>query len=282
MTLQDTLSITYRNASDLDKLKVVYGQILRNIATSPIFNDLINRNYSGSTDGGSVNVKRMKFSTVRAYGTARAAGEGDKLQNNGIDVLIDQDKEIVDEVEKKDLDLYGTGAELLANLVAQKTMSMQIHLEDAYFVALQTAAATFDASAYTGTVNKVLALIRALEAVTGDNVNKIDRSLMVLTLAPEFFDELQSYVDTLPNPRNGGVEAKFFHGVEVRAAVRQDVDAVIQVRGSMAMPVRIDSYSAGRIQLSNAYADELYFSYGIEAVMPEAILKCALSGTISA
>lgn len=275
--LQNALSITYKNASDKDKLAVVYGAILQNIASEGLYSDLINRNYVGTPiKGGSVNVKRMKFATVNTYGTAKAANSGVKVQNNGVNVLINVDKEIVEEIEKKDLDLYGPVG-LLAARARDIATSMMIQLDDAYFVALQTAATTFDTSPYSTIQTKVLALIRKLEAVTGDNVNKVDRSLMVLTLSPEHYDELETYCQTLPNPLNGGVDAKFFHRAEVRPAPRQDVDAVIQVRGSMAMPIVMDTYEAGKAPYSNAYVQELYYSYGIAAVMPELVFKAALS-----
>lgn len=286
MTLQDTLSITYRNATDKDKLKVVYGAIIQNIVGQSIFTDLLNTNYSTTpTAGGSVNVKRMKFSTVRNYGTARENQEGDKLQNNGVDILINTQKEIVDEVENKDLKWFldGGRAALLAELSNNKAASMNIFLEEAYFVALQTAAATYDVSSITDAdsnkqiAKRLSALFRKAESTTGENVNKIDRSLLICTVTPEIYDALEDHLVTLPNPRNGGADAEFYKRVEIRVALRQTVDAIVQVRGSMAMPMVIDNYDVTKVPFGNAFVDELYFFYGIGAIMPECIYKAAIS-----
>lgn len=288
MTLQDALSITYKNASDKDKLAVVYGAMLDNIAAGWDFADLVNRNYSEGSNlikGGTVSVKRMKYATSKAYGTARTAGHGDKLQNNGVDIKINTDREIVEEIENKDLRLYtGEGAAaLLASRSASHEVSMMVELDDAYFVALQTAAETFDTSPFSGSdaletiIAKFEAIVRKLERVSNDNVKGVPRNMIVATLAPEYFDAIEKYTQKLPNPLNGGVEARYFRRVEVRPALRQDVDIVVQARGSMGMPLVVDNYSVNKIPLSNAYADELYYSYGVEAVQPDTIFKGSLS-----
>lgn len=289
MTIQDALSITYKNASDKDKLAVVYGSMLSNIVANWDFADLVNRNYSGDNAslvrGGTINVKRMKYASAKTYGTARTNGYGDKLQNNGVDVKINIDKEIVEEIENKDLKLYTSqgAAMLLANRSESHQTSMMVDLDEAYFVALQTAATTFDTSPFSGAtaldtiIAKFEAIVRKLEAVNNDNVKGVPRSMIVATLAPEFYDAIEKYTQTLPNPLNGGVEARYFRRVEVRPALRQDVDIVVQARGSMAMPLTVDNYSVNKIPLSNAYADELYYSYGLEAVQPDTIFKGSLS-----
>lgn len=284
MTLQDTLAITYQNASTKDKLRVVFGAMLKNLKAKADYVDLVNTNYSDNpVKGGSVHIDRIAFANVRDYLTAHGNSAGDTPQNNGVDILVNVDKEIITEVPKKDARLWREGgeAELLAVTKDAQVDALQIFLDDAYFVALQQAAETFDVSSVTDTdpikqkIKRLLALIRKLESITGDNINKVDRSQMVLTLSAAEYDDLESYMTSLTNPAGNSV--KSLHRVEVRSALRQDVDAVIQVRGAMGMPMVIDNYAVGKPSYKNALVQELYFSYGIGAVMPEAIFKAAIS-----
>lgn len=283
-SLQDALGINYQNTSTRDKLQVVYKAILKNLLSKADYLRLVNREYSDTpAKGGSVHIDRLAFATVRDYGTAFAAQTGDKPLNNGIDILVNIDKEIVTEVPKKDAKLWRPGgeAEILAANVENQTAALQIFLDDAYFVALQQAATTYDVSAVTDSdavkqqVLRLLALIRKLESVTGDNVNKIDRSLMALTLSSEIYDSVELYMTTLNNPDGNSV--RLLHGVEVSRALRQDVDAVVQVKGSMGMPMVLDRYEVTRPTYKNGLVQELYFSYGLGAVMPECIYKAAIS-----
>lgn len=279
IALQDALSVQYKDASTADKLMVVYGAMLENIAAAAQFSSLVNRNYSTApVAGGSVNVKRLAFATVRTYGTARAANKGDKLVNNGTDILINQQVEIVEEIENKDLKWYYQGGEasLLAMRAADHMISIANYLDRAYFVQAQTDAPVFDTSPYTGIQNQIIALIEKLEAVVSENIDIVDRSMMVLTLAPKWYDALQSYLLTLPNPYNGGQNAKYFMGVECQSAPRQGVDALIQLRGAVAMPFVIDNYAVNRIPLSNSFAEELYMFFGIKTIMSDVLFKAAL------
>jgi hypothetical protein len=276
--LQNALSVTYANASTKDKLRVIYGAILANIKANADFASLVNTQYSmNPVKGGSVHVDRLAFATVNDYGTAHSANAGVAVRNNGVDILVNIDKEIITEIAKKDMHLWREGdanIELLARNYENQAAAMSIFLDDAYFVALQTAAATVDLSSKTALVDKLLLFIQTAEATTGDNINKIDRSNLVMTLGSAWYDQMVTYLTTLPNAQNA--EAKGFYGVEVRRALRQDVDAVIQARGAMAMPMVIDTYEAIKPPYKNAISQQLFFSYGIGAVMPEAIFKAAL------
>lgn len=107
MARQDALSI-YLNDSNKDQLAEVYGEVIEAIQTGAISEQIKNKNYSGDPLSGSVEIDRFKNATINAKGTARTAAAGDKLKNTGkVTIKVDTDKEIVEEVAKKDLDLYG-------------------------------------------------------------------------------------------------------------------------------------------------------------------------------
>lgn len=278
---QEALSIFLNNQSTKDKLAKRYAEVAGTIASAPLSMRLKNTNVEGeAVRGGAVKVFRMKTAVTQAYGTARTAGAGNKLQNNGVTVLIDTDREIVEEVEMKDLERYG-----LDNIIAKRTanhpVSMAVDLDQRYFVALQNAATVISPTGST-TKEKVLSLVRTLETLENENVSGVDRSLMVLSLAPEWYDTLKLEISALPNPNGGGQMIDMFHGVEIVSAPRQQFDAIVQVKGSVAQPLGVTPYSAAKIPLSNAMSLELYYSFGTYAVMPDCIFACALDEDISA
>lgn len=278
MANQATTSVNYGNSSTRDELMITYGEIQGSIVAGFISQQFKNTNYAETpVRGGTVKVKRFKSSTSQSYGTARAALAANKIQNNGVDVKIDTDKEIAEEMSKKDMELYMDGANtLLQSRQSDFVLQMGVTLENAYFLELQTAATTFDSSPYTGIVDRLTALIEALEGITNDHVQKVDRSLMVITLAPKHFDALDKEMQTLPNPLNGGANARYFRRVRIEPAVRQTVDAVIQVVGAVAQPVVMGEFEVEKAPFSADNYSFLPYFFGTKAIMPDLILKCAL------
>lgn len=277
---QEALAIFLNDQNTKDTLAKRYSEVAGTIATAPLSMQLKNTNVEGeASKGGTVKVFRMKTSVAQDYGTARAAGEGNKLQNNGVDVKIDTEREIIEEIEMKDIQRYGIDG-ILAKRTQNHPIGMSIDLDKKYFQALQSAANIHSASGST-VEDKVLDLIQELENVENENVDKVDRALMVLTLAPSWYDQLKKYINTLPNPAGGGQKVELFHGVEVLSAPRQEFDAIVQVKGSVAQPVTVTPYSASRIPLSKAVAVELYYDFGTKAIMSDLIYAAALDGDIS-
>lgn len=265
---------------------VAYGKIQGDIVAQFISQKYKNVNYEETpTRGGTIKVKRMKSAVDQDYGTARSNGAGNKLQNNGVDVKIDTDKEFAEEMSAKDMVLYAKegGIAILNSRKQSMVLRMGVTLENAYFLKLQTEATTFDSSSFTASdpleakVAKLEALIRKLESVKNENVQNVDRSQMLITLAPEHYDDLEKYCQKLPNPLNGGVEARFFRRVLVESAVRQTVDAVIQVVGSMTQPVVMGEFYVKQADFSADHYAYMPYFFGTKAVMTDLIFKTALS-----
>ena len=100
----------------------------------------------------------------------------------------------------------------------------------------------------------------------------VDRADIEISLTPKAYGKLRKYVDVI----DGGVgveSAPLFHGSRVYSNTRQTADLVIMYHGAVAQPVSITPYDAERIGLSNAYAIELFYSFGTKAVMPDLIGK---------
>jgi hypothetical protein len=286
MANQKATSVTYENSSTPDDLLQVYGEIQGSIVGSFVSQTYKNTNYSEAPKkGGTIHVRRFKSSVSQAYGTARTAKKANNLQNNGVDVKIDTDREIAEEISAKDRDLYlaTDEATLLSARQMSFSQSMGVELDQAYFHELSEAG-TPNTVNLTGDATiqaKIEHLIRSLESTTNDNVSKVDRSLMLLTLAPQWYDALEDYCYTLPNPANGGVMAKFFHRVVVEPAVRQEVDAIIQVIGAVAQPVVMGNFKVGEPEFSEDLYAYLPYFYGTKAVMADLIYIGALDSSIS-
>lgn len=288
MDLQKATSVVISDGVTKDDLLLQYGKIQDVIAAQFVYRDLVNTNYlNDPIKGGTVKVRRMKTATSQAYGTARTAGEANKLQNNYSKVEVDTDRELAEELSAKDIKLWQEeGA--LAILEGRREifgLSMGVELEKAYFTKLQQTAVAnslVDVSGGSDIQDKLSLLIEHLEAIENDNVHNVDRSMMVLTVAPKWFDALEKVVTTFNNPITGRTDAKAFRGVEIRPAVRQGFDAIVQVVGSLAQPVVMDEFSIDKPDFSNDKYAYMSYYYGTGAVMSDLVFACALDSDISA
>ena len=105
--------------------------------------------------------------------------------------------------------------------------------------------------------------------------------MLAVTVTPAIYGELRTYIDSLPNPLNGGVDVKKFHDVRIFSNTRQTEDAICMAVGAIAQPVVAKPYEVERIPLSNAVAIELFYHYGTQAVMAD-LIKYASFAELSA
>lgn len=269
MAKTDTLSIYLENDSK-DKLMETYAEVIDQVQKGAVSEQLKNTNLSGDPQSGSVEARRLATSATQAYGTARSGGAGDTLTNMGVTINLDQDKEIVEEIENKDVKLYGIDG-IVAKRATNHRLAMIRELDRAFFTEAEAEGTEVDLSSYSTIQEKVEALIQSVETVSNDNVDGVDRDMLALSLTPAAYGQLENYIDTLPNPVNGGVDVKMFHGVQVFSNHRQTEEAICMAKGAVAQPVTVTPYEAERIPLSNAVAVSLFFSYGTQAVMADLI-----------
>lgn len=267
---QDALNIFLTDGTTEDKLVEAYAEIIDMIQKGAISTQIKNINLSGDPQSGSVVVRRLQTSASAEYGTARTASKGDLIKNNGVTINIDQDKEIVEEVQFKDIKLYGIDG-ILAKRQLNHKLAFIRELDTAFFTEAEAEGSSVSPTGET-IVAKLEDLIVALEIVENNNVDGVDRSMISVSLLPRVYSALRTYIDTLPNPRKGGVDLATFHGVRVFSNHRQTSEAVAMVDGAIAQPVTSKPYQAEKIPFSNAVAVELFYSYGTEAVMPDLIM----------
>lgn len=267
---QDALSI-YISDEERDKLAETYAGVIEAVQKGAISEQIKNKNYSGDPATGSVEIDRFKNAQINDQGTARANAKGDKIKNSGkVVVNVDTDKEIVEEVAKKDIRLHGVSG-MAEKRKGNHTKQMIAYLDKQFFIKAEEEGTGITLpESITGIAQKLEALIQAVETTVNDWVDGVDRDMLVLTLTPALYGELENYIDSVPNSLTG-LEDDMFHRVRVFSNHRQTKDAICMIDGAVAQLVVTDEYDAEKIPLSNHIGIELFFSKGTKAVMPDLI-----------
>ena len=268
MARQNALSI-YIDDNTADKLAETYGQVIEAVQKGAVSEQIKNKNYSGDPSTGSVEIDRFKNATVNDLGTARTGGAGDKLKNTGkVTINVDTDKEIVEEIAKKDIKLYGIDG--MAEKRKDNHIKRMIAYLDTQFFAEAVTSGTSVTLAGTTIAEKLEDMIQKVETTTNDWVDGVDRDMLVLTVKPSVYGALLNYIDSVPNSLTG-LKDDYFHGVRIYSNHRQTKDVICMIDGAIGQLVTTDEYNAEKIPLSNDIALELFFSKGTKAVMPDLI-----------
>ncbi len=272
MAQTDALNVyaSLTGTSTKAKLAEAYGGLISSIQKRALSTRLKNTRYSGDPKAGSVQVSRFVNSSSKAYGTARAAGEGDPLRDLAVTVNIDTDREIVEEIETKDIRFSPVDG-VVANRVADHDRTVVRELDTAFFTAIEAVTGaevtlTADDSDYAAAFEE---LVQGMETLENDFVNGVDRDLMTVTLKPSVYGVLRTKFDTIIG--QDGEEFQAYHGVKVESNTRQTKDMILVVDGAVAQPVTIDEYAPSRIPQSNAASVDLFYSYGTKVVAEDLV-----------
>ena len=258
-----------------DKLAETYGNVIDAVQKGAVSEQIKNKNYSGDPKAGSVEIDRFKNASVDDLGTARTGGAGKSLINSGKVVInIDTDKEIVEELAKKDVALYGLDG--MAERRKDNHIKRMIAYLDTQFFACAVTEGTQTTLAGETIAEKLEDIIQKVETTTNDWVDGLDRDQIVLTVKPAIYGAILNYIDSVPNSING-LKDDYFHQVRIYPNHRQTKDVICMIDGAIAQPVVTDEYDAEKIPLSNDIALELFFSKGTKAVMPDLIKYANIS-----
>ena len=247
MARTDALSI-YINDTEKDKLAETYGEVIEAVQKGAISEQIKNKNYSGDPTTGSVEIDRFKNAEINDLGTARTNAKGDELKNNGkVTINVDTDKEIVEEIAKKDIKLHGLSG-MADKRKKNHILKMIAYLDREFFAKAEAEGSELT---LTGTelVDKLEELIQSVETTENDWVDGVDRDLLVMTLLPLTYGELRNYIDSIPNPLTGVTE-EYFHDVRIFSNHRQTKDAICMIDGAVGQLVTTDEYDAEKIPLS--------------------------------
>lgn len=257
-----------------DYLSELSGAVIENIQKATLSYKYKNQDLSGDPVSGTVECRRFVNATPQNYGTARAAGKGSSVKAKTVTVAIDQDKEIVEELETKDVRLYSVD-DVLNRRANNHVLITATNLDRLFFAMAYTDAVKVKLDE-TDPVEDILeALIQECENTKNDFVDGVPRSMMKLALSTKYYGKVRNNLDKQTRSNVDTTQEEFYtwHGVEVDSCTRlpSGCDALLMVDGAVAQPVMMDQYNAEKIPLSQAIGVSLFFHYGTKTVAPDLI-----------
>ena len=259
-----------------DYLSELYGRTIENIQKSLISADMKNRDLSGDPTSGSVEVKRFANASPKAYGTARAAGKGDAVKARPVSVPIDQDREIIEEIEEKDIRLYGVDG-LLEKRARNHVLRMASEMDRAFFTAAYNGATEAEINSGDPIEDQLEAIIQTCENTMNAFVDGVPRDMMRLVCNTSVYGKIRNALDKVSRPNVDTTAEEFFawHGVEVKSCVHLPAGCpfLLMVEGAVAQPAYAIPYEAEKIPQSKAYSVELFYHFGTAVIMPDLIFK---------
>jgi hypothetical protein len=250
--------------------------IIENVQRRTISNIFKNTLLSGNPSSGTLTARRYASAKSKEYGTARKAGKGDAGKALTVPVDIDNDKEIFEEYEEKDISLNGIPG-LLAERKKAISDAMVRELDETFFAtAVNAKNGGAELKATGATVKDRLSeLVLAIHTTKNDFVDGVEKNDIHIVLDPEAYESMRDYIDTTANANVQTDIEEFgkFHGVWVYSNVHQPegVEMIGMCIGSIAEPTMTSAYRADKLPLSDAYAIGMPYYYGCKAVMPDLI-----------
>ena len=270
------LSILTQDGEGKEYLAELYGKTIENVQKNLVSFGMKNVDLSGDPASGSVEAKRFVNATSQAYGTARAAGAGNKVKAKPVIVAIKKDSEIVEEIEEKDTRLYGVDG-LLDRRAANHVLRMAAELDTEFFSVAAANAVVVEIAEGTAIEDELEQVIQECENTKNDFVDGVPRSMMHLVLNTAYYGKVRNNLDkqTRSNVDTTAEEFYTWHGVECKSCVNlpDGVKYLLMVDGAVAQPIMANQYTAEKIPLSEAYGVSLFYHYGTEAVTPDLIFK---------
>lgn len=254
-------------------LEELYGKVIENVNKELISTRFKNTDLSGDPTAGSVEAKRFANAKSKNYGTARAAGKGDAVKAEPVTVPINQDREIIEELEQKDVSLFGVDG-VMDKRAVNHVQRMASELDSAFFLEGKNSGTKITPAA-TAIEDELEEAIQVCENTKNGFVDGVPRSMINLVCSTAYYGKIRTFLDRVSRPSIDSTEEEFraYHGVKTFSSVHlpEGVEYEIMVDGAIAQPVMSKEYKAEKIPLSNAYAVELFYNYGTKSVMPDLI-----------
>lgn len=257
-------------------LAELYGRVIEGVQKALISAGMKNMDLSGDPVSGTVEAKRFVNATSKDYGSARTNGKGDAVKAQPVTVALDKDKEIVEELEQKDIRLYGVDG-VLDRRAKNHILRMAAELDNAFFSAAATAATEVEIDNTTPIEEQLETVIQVCENTKNSFVDGVPRSMMNLVCSTAAYGKIRNALDKMSraNVDTSAEEFLGWHGVRAYSCVNLPAgcDFLVMVDGAVAQPVMADQYVAEKIPLSNAYGVSLFYHYGTKVVTPDLIFK---------
>ncbi len=263
-------------------LTELYGNVIANVMRSLTSARMKNKDLSGDPRSGSVVAKRFANATPKDYGTARAAGNGEKIKAEEVVVMIDDDKEFVEEIEEKDIKLGGVDG-LMSHRSSNHVLRMAAYLDTKFYKCAADNATKIEVDLAAGAVEEVLeSCIQEVENTKNAFVDGVPRQMIHMVLNSTWYGKIRNSLDkqVRSNVDTGDEEFYVWHGVEVVSSINLPAGCpfILMVDGAVAQPVMSDQYTAEKIPLSNAWAISLFYHNGTSVVTPDLIFVPVQTG----
>ncbi len=276
MARQSSLNIAdYLTPEVMDNLAETLDGVIENIQSGCVSEALKAKNGSGDPTTGSVEYKRFANAKLQDKGTARAQGKGNSVKAKPIVVKIDDDKEIIEELQEKDIKLYGIDG--MANRRSKNAKDVIKTYFDRKFFRIARDAGIQVARVTGDTTKKIVdRLISTAKVTKNDFIDGVDEEALALVVNTTYKTDLKDYLDSLPNgtvPSNGAIG--MYQSVITYESNRMpsDVPAMIMLKEeAVALPNYLSEYDAEKVPFDDAIALELFAYSGGEALVPELIL----------
>lgn len=268
------LSIELLGEEAKDKLAEEYGKVIDNISTETVAGKYSNKDLSGDPTSGSVEAKRFANVKSQKYGTARSGGAGQKIKAKNVVVPIDDDIEYIEEVEEKDLQMYGVKG-LIEKRTANHGMVMEIDNDTKFFQAMANEGTEFTCTETA--INKIVGkAISTMRKTKNDFVNGVPLNLIKVAFSEDAYNDMRDFLDTTAksNIDTSIGEIGRFHGVDVFSTVNipDGYDFIVFIDGAVAQPKHPVIYNPAQIELSKAIGFGMFVDMGTKAVTPDLIL----------
>lgn len=275
MARQASLNIQdYLNDEVMDNLAETLDGVIENIQTSAASEVLKNREGSGDPTSGSLEYKRLVNAKLEDKGTAREAQAGAKVIAKPVIVNIDDNKEIIEELQLKDIKLYGIDG-MAEKRKGNFTKRVIAYLDRKFFTTAVNAGTQFERGTLTDPKEILDAMIVQAKSTQSDFIDGIDAEDLAIVLSPTWRKAVKNDLDELPNgttPSNGAIGMYDSIVVHETHRLPEGVNAIVMLKGSVAQPYYLSEYGAEKVPFDDAIALETFLYCGSKALVEEAIL----------
>lgn len=267
---QEALNIMLQDGETQDNLKHVLSGVLENVEARAVSEQIKAKNGSGNPEGGVIEYKRFVNAELKDKGTARTAGKGDPVKAKPVKVVIDTDKEIVEELQGKDVRLYGIDG-MAERRKGNHQSAIIRYLDREFFAKVLEGTEVTAKDNVQDTIDDLLERARTLK---NDFIDGIESDLLVIVVNSRYRKAMKKILDDLPNGTDPKEQAiGMYDSVRVYESNRlpTDVEAVVMMDGAIAQPYYVSEYSAEKVPFDDAVALEDYLYKGTEALMEDTI-----------
>lgn len=274
MAKEKSLNIGLYETQVNDDLREVLDGVIENIQTSAVSEALKNREGSGDPASGSTEYKRFVNAKLEDKGTARNAKAGAKVIAKPVIVNLDDDKEIIEELQIKDVKLYGV-AGMAEKRKANFAKRVIAYLDRKFFTEAVNGGSKFERGTLTDPKEILDAMIVSAKSTESAFIDGIDAEDLAIVFSPAWRKAIKNDLDELPNgttPSNGAIGMYDSIVSYETHRLPEGVNAIVMLKGAVAEPYFLSEYATEKVPFDDAIALETFLYSGVKALVPEAIL----------